>query len=236
MPKFKVYSDPEGTVNSTLLSIDDRSTIVIDTQANEAQGRALLAQVQGRVLFVFNTHEHGDHIAGNRLFAGPIISSLQAKEAMLAEGMADGLPNCCFSEQLRLQIAGEEIRMQHFGGHCPGLAIMYLPQSGLLFTGDLVFNGRAPWMGHADFSRWIAVLEELATWDVQTVVPGHGCLGGKELLLHQQETLENFVADVQSWRNTGKGEAEMVELAAAKYAVKPAWYDMLRLAFRRVPR
>lgn len=235
MSQFKVYSDADGTVNSTIISIGEHGVVVVDTQASEAGGREVLQRINGELLFLFNTHEHHDHIGGNVLFGCRIISSTAAREAMLENNVAVGLPNCHFNQQLHLHLAGEDIRLQHFGGHCPGASVMYMPRRKMLLTGDLVFNGRAPWMGQADFPAWIAALSELATWDVETVVPGHGPVGGKELLLHQQAMLESFVADVQEWKVLGKLEAELVELAAAKYAVKPDWYSMLRLALQRVP-
>lgn len=235
MPQFKVYSDANGTVNSTLISLPEQGIIVVDTQASLEGGREVLRQAEGQVLFVFNTHEHFDHVSGNAAIGGRIISSTPAREAMLANDMNEGLPNCHFNEQLHLHVGGEIIRMQRFGGHCPGAAIMYLPQRRLLLTGDLIFNGRVPWMGQADYPTWIAALNELSTWEVDTVIPGHGPLGGKELLTQQRELLESFVTDVQSWQAGGTNEETMLELAATKYNVKPDWYNMLRLAFKRVP-
>lgn len=235
MSKFEVYSDANGTVNSTLISIGDQGVIVVDTQASEDGGREVLNQLEGQLLFVFNTHEHFDHVGGNSVFGCRIISSTAAREAMVASDMGNGLPNCHFNHQLHLHIGGEDVRLQQFGGHSPGASIMYLPQRRILLTGDLIFNGRAPWMGQADFPTWITALTELSTWDVETVVPGHGPVGGKELLLEQRAMLEDFVADVQGWRQAAKTEAEMIELAAERYGVKPNWHDMLRMAFKRVP-
>ncbi len=224
-----------GTVNSTLISVGEQGVIVIDTQAGEDGGREVLQQIAGReVLFVFNTHEHSDHTGGNGLFGCRIISSTAARTAMLQSGMTKGLPNCHFTQRLHMHILGEEVHMQHVGGHSPGSAIMYLPERRLLLAGDLVFNGRVPWMGQADFSRWIATLTELSTWDVEIVVPGHGPVGGKEILVEQRKMLERYVADVQAWRQADRSEEEMVQLAAVSYDVKPAWHNMLRLAIKQV--
>lgn len=235
MARFKVYSGASGTVNSTLIEVGEQGLILVDTQASEEEGRQVLNQIGDRQLqFVFNTHEHFDHLGGNALFRCRIISSTAARDAMLQAGMTKGLPNCYFGQQLRLHICGEEVRLQLFGGHSPGSAVMYLPKRRLLLVGDLVFNGRAPWMGQADFPTWIAALTELSTWDVDTVIPGHGPVGGKEILLDQRQFLENFVADVQEWKRAGKGEEEMMQLAANKYAVKAGWHNMLRIAFKRV--
>lgn len=235
MSQFKVYTDANGTVNSTIIPIGEHGVVVVDTQATVAGGKEVLEQLDGELLFLFNTHEHHDHIGGNSLFGCRIISSTATREAMLENDISEGLPNCHFNHQLHMHIGGEDIRLQHFGGHCPGASVMYMPRKKMLLTGDLVFNGRAPWMGQADFPVWIAALRELATWDVETVVPGHGPVGGRELLQQQQTMLESFVADIQEWRAAGGNEDQLVELAAAKYAVKRDWYNMLRLAFKRVP-
>jgi glyoxylase-like metal-dependent hydrolase (beta-lactamase superfamily II) len=51
---------------------------------------------------------------------------------------------------------------------------VWLPQRGVLFSGDLVFRGRIPFVGQADSRQWIASLEKLIADAPRTVVPGHG--------------------------------------------------------------
>ena len=234
---YQVHSGGPNMVNSTVVKLRDGRVLVVDTCITEPEAEAVLQQAQaaGEILLVFNTHEHGDHTAGNHLFAAPIVSSTAAYEVMRAEGGdKPGLPNCHFSQRLTLQIGGEDILLQHVGGHCPGNAIMYFPQRQLLFTGDLVFNQTAPWMGQADFARWIAILAELATWDVKAVVPGHGPVGGPGILDTQRQMLESFVADVRRMSAAEKSLEEMVQATAAKYDIPDHWHDMLQLAIPRV--
>jgi cyclase len=62
-------------------------------------------------------------------------------------------------------------------GHTESDIILYLPQDKIVFSGDVVFKGRHPYLpdGNTDKLReWLSFIEKL---DVRVVVPGHGPLG-----------------------------------------------------------
>ncbi|OJU63820.1 MAG: hypothetical protein BGO04_15195 [Microbacterium sp. 70-38] len=59
---------------------------------------------------------------------------------------------------------------------------MWLPDERVLFTGDLVFNGGTPFAVSGSLGGWIAALEQMAALEPAVVVPGHGDVGGPELL------------------------------------------------------
>lgn len=214
------------TVNSSLVSLKE-GVIVIDTSVSEEGAREVFtaAGQLGKVLYVVNTHEHGDHVAGNHLFSCPIISSAIAREGMLKASVS-ALPTLVFSHELEL-FGSEPIFFKHFGGHSPGSAVVYFPQRGLLFTGDLVFAGRVPYMGQAEYRRWLAALTELEGWKVDTVVPGHGPQGGKELLVGQRQWLEKYVQDVLSWTAQGLSLQEMLQRVLSQHQVVERWYPMI---------
>ncbi len=232
--QITVYSGAQGVVNSTIVPLLNEKLLIVDTLASEADAEELRlkAEALGEVTCVINTHEHGDHLAGNKLFACPIISSAPAREAMvrMAEsGVPVRLPDVDFSDRMSMYL-GERIELRLFGGHCPGATVVHFPERKLLFTGDLVFNGRMPYMGQADFDTWIAALKELATWDVVQVVPGHGPVGGKEILDSQRQWLEQFMAEVRALRLIGGSAEEIFERLLPKYEVPDRWHDMLRRA------
>lgn len=177
------------------------------------------------MLYVVNTHEHADHLAGNDLFSCPIISSTKAREGMLKSSVP-ALPTLAFTHELELFLS-EPVLFKHFGGHSPGSSVVYFPQRRLLFTGDLVFAGRVPFMGQAEFRCWLAALTELEGWDVDTVVPGHGPQGGKELLVGQRQWLEKYVQDVLSWTSQGLSAQGMLNRVLSQYDVVERWYPMI---------
>jgi len=54
--------------------------------------------------------------------------------------------------------------------------VVFVPKLGVLFSGDLFFRGRIPFVGQADSRLWIASLERLIDYRPRVVVPGHGPL------------------------------------------------------------
>lgn len=58
--------------------------------------------------------------------------------------------------------------------HTPEDLVVFVPSSGVLFSGDLLFRGRIPFIGQADSGGWIRALERMLAMDPKVVVPGHG--------------------------------------------------------------
>jgi glyoxylase-like metal-dependent hydrolase (beta-lactamase superfamily II) len=144
------------------------------------------------------THYHADHVYGLQAFreagvriiaheaAKPALHSeaalqrLQASREQLAPWVdertqlvaADGWLKESLTEML---IGHEQFIIRHVGpAHTPEDLVVFHPRSGTLFTGDLVFRARIPFVGQADSGAWIASLNSLLAWKPQRLVPGHG--------------------------------------------------------------
>jgi glyoxylase-like metal-dependent hydrolase (beta-lactamase superfamily II) len=52
--------------------------------------------------------------------------------------------------------------------------VIYMPSEKVLFSGDIVFRGRIPYVGDADSGHWIAALNTVLKYDTKVIVPGHG--------------------------------------------------------------
>jgi cyclase len=236
---FEVYSGAGGFVNAGIVSLTNGKVGVIDALALEDDARELArrAKAKGPVEMVIITHEHGDHLAACPAFDCPIISSTAARDVIMAAPPEAGFtnpPSITFKDELLLHL-GEEIIVRRFGGHCPGESVVYFPERKLLFTGDLVFNRTLPWMGQADFKQWLSALRELAAWGVDILVPGHGPVGGKELLTTQAAVLEEFMGEVNVLRRAGESEDAMVDHFLKKYDAPQARSSMIRASLARVP-
>jgi len=84
-------------------------------------------------------------------------------------------------------------------GHTESDCILSLPQDRVAFIGDLGFFQSQPFMPYGSPPEWIALLESMSTWDIDTFVPGHGPLGGKvdlDLEARYIRTLEDMVQRV----------------------------------------
>lgn len=66
-------------------------------------------------------------------------------------------------------------------------AVLWLPDDGVLFCGDLLFVDHHPYLGHGDPDAWRGVLDEIEALDADALVPGHGPVGGPRDLERMRE-------------------------------------------------
>ena len=85
-------------------------------------------------------------------------------------------PDMVFDERHSIELAGHRLEFIHLGGHTPDLSVLWLPDQGVLFASDLLFEGRYPYIFDADVPAWIEALEALRMLEPETIVPGHGAL------------------------------------------------------------
>lgn len=169
------------------------------------------------VRYVIDTDSRGDHMLGNEAFVderATIISSTAAAAQMrayrqdIARRMdAEGEPGFRMRERMRgihftlptetidkdqtLGVGGEEIRLLLPGtGPSPGSLVVYLPQSKVMFLGDLYENGFIPKLRGVNLQRWAGYLRAVESWDVDVYVPGHGAPGDKKSLAEFRKFLE----------------------------------------------
>jgi cyclase len=192
------------TANAGLV-VTARGVIVIDTLDKPARARQLAAAIEERigrpVLFVVNTHHHYDHVFGNQAFDAPVIASSAlpgqlapavdrdlspvAVAARLSEHpedrwLADELvlvyPHLLFERRLEIDLPPTPLVLEHLGGHTPDSIVVDLPEAGVLYAGDLIFEGRVPFLRQAHVEEMLQALRHLEQMGTRTVVPGHGAL------------------------------------------------------------
>ena len=172
-----------------------QGVVVIDTSASKSLGEAWRAAIEARtqapIVRVFNTHLHPDHILGNQAFPAEALATLpptvesirEVGEAfndnlyrMVGEAMKGTnvvVPQTAAQPGL-LELGGHRIRVMAMQGHSAADLVVFDETTGVLFTGDLVFFGRAPTTPHADLVRWRESLDALAALPFKRMVPGHG--------------------------------------------------------------
>lgn len=75
-------------------------------------------------------------------------------------------------------------------GHTPPQTSVYLPQEGVVFTGDNVFHHCKTFLQEANPWEWLESLRQIEALDVKVIVPGHGEPCDKSYLREQAEIVE----------------------------------------------
>jgi len=172
--------------------------------------------------FLINTHHHGDHTGGNKNFEaqGALIMAHENVRTRLIENSKDstaGLPLITFNDQLNLHVNGNDVMVVHVhNAHTNGDALIYLPQSNVLHTGDTFFNGMFPFIDLSSGGSVLGAIEAaekgLSIINKNTkVIPGHGELATYEDYVNYLSMLKQIKNKMQLKINEGMTEEEIIE-------------------------
>lgn len=81
-----------------------------------------------------------------------------------------------FAEQFSFRVGETLFEIHHSGqAHTPGDSYVWLPQSKVMFTGDIVYVERMLGVGAQSNSKsWISAFEAMAAYNPRYLIPGHG--------------------------------------------------------------
>ncbi|MEM7128460.1 MAG: MBL fold metallo-hydrolase [Chloroflexota bacterium] len=89
-------------------------------------------------------------------------------------------PTRTFSGELELEMGGRQIRLIEVGpAHTQGDLMVYIPDSKMLFSADVLFIESTPVMWAGPVEKWLAALDKILEMDVEVIVPGHGPITDK---------------------------------------------------------
>ncbi|MER7582298.1 MBL fold metallo-hydrolase [Kitasatospora sp. NPDC097691] len=141
-------------------------------------------------------------------------------------------PDLVYDGGYDLDLGGRTVRLRPTGrGHTKGDQVVEVPDAGVLFTGDLTETGQFaifPWFPPHDTDvsgvGWLAVLERLAADGHRTVVPGHGDVGGPQVLADVRDYLRELRDETWRRRDSAMGENEIAaEVRALLIERHPEW-------------
>ncbi|MEU3983426.1 MBL fold metallo-hydrolase [Streptomyces sp. NPDC026672] len=223
--------EPGGwCVNNAGIVVGEDTVLVVDTAATERRALALRDAVDALAphprRIVVSTHHHGDHTFGNHVFSGP-HTLLVSHEAGPAELVRKGtalqsmwphvewgrtptvLPTLTVRDGATLHLGGVTAELIHPGvAHTADDLAVWLPEQRVLFAGDLVFSGAAPFVLMGSLTGSLTALARLRELDPLVVVGGHGAVGGPELLTFTAEYLRWVAALAEKGRADGLGPLE----------------------------
>lgn len=194
-------AENEGFNSNAGFVVTDDGVVVIDSLGTPALGAALLKSIRAitskPIRRVIVTHYHADHFyglkplkdAGAEVWAHRLaLEYLESGEAerRLAQRARDLFPWVDESMPLvradrwldadeEFTLGGMRFGVHHLGpAHSPEDVIVVVPDEGVVFSGDILFAGRIPFVGEADSKRWLERIDRLLQMKPRLMVTGHG--------------------------------------------------------------
>jgi cyclase len=102
-------------------------------------------------------------------------------------------PTVTFNRQMVVDLGGRKVEISFLGrGNTGGDAVIYVPDTKVLITGDLLV-APTPFAMGSFIDEWILTMKALAAIDAVTIVPGHGPVEhDKQYMLLLTEALESL--------------------------------------------
>lgn len=199
------WVQPDGgwCLNNAGIVVDGGESAVVDTAATLDRALGLSRSVRRLTpappRTVVNTHFHGDHTFGNCVFTPDalVVAHERTRTAMAEAGLhlttlwpevcwgdiSLELPDLTYSERMTLHVGDTPVELLYPGpAHTTDDSLVWLPEQRVLFTGDLVMSGVTPFIAMGSLSGSLDALARMRALGAVTIVPGHGPVGGPELL------------------------------------------------------
>jgi glyoxylase-like metal-dependent hydrolase (beta-lactamase superfamily II) len=192
------------------------------------------------IRYLINTEPHGDHISGNAYFPNvPVVGQVKLQECFerylgafgtmeekrerLKQMDPDSVfllghpdytdphgPTVTFTDGMTLNVGNHTFQIIHHPGHTTPQTSVYVPEEGVVFTGDNVFHKCRSWLQECDPWEWLAALKSIEALDAEVIVPGHGEQCSKAYLKDQAQIVENWVGYVERFVDRGVDPEEIL--------------------------
>ncbi|MGD8815069.1 MAG: MBL fold metallo-hydrolase [Anaerolineales bacterium] len=195
-PGVVVFVHSEGRSNCGMVFTTD-GVVLVDTTARpvDIQAYLTLAGISPRdVCLILITHSHSDHTSGIPLFDCPVLAHKLTRQRIAKRGTERSkkqIPTEVFENRKDMIFGGVRLEVIHAGGHTPGSSVVWLPEPRVLFVGDLIFEGRYPFLATANVPQLMETLRWIPSFGARVIVPGHGVLCGDEEVIRQLEYIES---------------------------------------------
>lgn len=194
-------TENKGFISNAGFVVTNTGVVVIDALGSPSLASLLRERIREitplPVVKVILTHYHADHIYGLQVFreeGAEIIAPEGAWDYIDSEGAKLRLeerrislfpwvdentrvvpPDRLITRSTDLEVGGIALRLDYLGkAHSDGDLTVYIPDDRVLYSGDIIFEGRVPFVGDADSAYWLETLSRLETDGIAALVPGHG--------------------------------------------------------------
>ena len=199
--KAGIATDNEGFISNAGFIITDDGVIVFDTLGTPSLASLLITKIRSvtdkPILKVIVSHYHADHIYGLQVFKDEGAQIIAPKGAMeylslpendeLLEERRFSLepwvnenthlvtPDVIIEKPIKFKHGGITFTLDVLGAaHSDGDLTLYVEPDRVLFSGDIIFEGRVPFLGDANTKKWLDTLIKMEVSQIAALIPGHG--------------------------------------------------------------
>ena len=226
-----IATDNEGFISNAGVVVTDSGIVVFDALGTPSLGKRLLEEIRKvsdqPVVRVITSHYHADHIYGLQVFEeqGAEIWAPRGAEKYLRSANAEERleerrfsldpwvnettrlvePDRYIAERETFELGEVRFTVSPVGAaHSDADLTLYVEPDRVLFSGDILFEGRVPFLGDANSGNWLEVLQRMEVQQLVALVPGHGALANdpnqaigtmRRYLSYLRETMGAAVAD-----------------------------------------
>jgi len=191
----------QNFISNAGVVIAPEGVVVIDALGSPALAQQLVQEIakvtDKPIQYVIVTHYHADHVYGLQVFrdlgakiiaqeAGKLYLTSETAKLRLEISRDELAPwvdndtelqaaDVWIIDDEQVMLSGWQFDLLKVGpAHTPDDLSVFVPAENVLFAGDLMFQGRIPFVGNADSAGWIKSLDRLLALGSKIVVPGHG--------------------------------------------------------------
>lgn len=210
----------EGDPNTGVI-IGDDSVMVMDAQATPVMANLVIEKVREvtdkPIKYVTLSHYHAVRVLGASAYnASEIIASEKCQAMIYERGQEDwdseygrfprlfeaadsipGLtwPTMTFKDRMTVNMGKRRVELMHLGrAHTAGDIVAWVPDAGVMFTGDIVEYHSACYCGDGHFKDWGNTLDAIKAFNPDAIAPGRGdALVGDKMVNAAIENTRDFV-------------------------------------------
>ncbi|WP_310621643.1 MBL fold metallo-hydrolase [Flexibacterium corallicola] len=210
----------EGDPNTGVI-IGDDSVMVVDAQATPVMAGMVVEKIREvtdkPIKYVTLTHYHAVRVLGASGYGALEVIASQKCESMIFErgqedwdseygrfprlfSAADSIPGLTwptmtFKNRMAINMGKRKVELMHLGrAHTAGDIVAWVPDEGVMFTGDIVEYHSACYCGDGHFKDWGNTLDAIKAYTPDAIVPGRGdALVGPEIVGKAIENTRDFV-------------------------------------------
>ena len=234
--KAGIATDNGGFISNSGFVVTDDGVVVIDALGSPPLAVELLKRIRKvtdkPIKKLIVTHYHADHLFGAQVFkelGAEVIAPVGSYKYINAESTPKRLeerrqslkpwvneqtyvvePDTIIKETTDFELGGLHFTINVVGAaHSDGDLTFLIKEDGVLYSGDIIFGGRVPFIGGGSTKKWADTLASMETGlNLNVLVPGHGDASSdpaaaikltKSYLLFMRKVMGEAVEDLEEF-------------------------------------